>query len=110
MKPVEQNLQLDMSSKVLIKIHTGNLKIVSICDKDLFGKEIEYNGIKIKIKEPFYGGNEYDVEKDIDKIKEIIMESDVINAVGKNSIELLRKLGILKDVHENFIHVQIYFI
>ncbi len=103
-----------MSSKVLIKIHNEYLRIISICDKDLFNKEIEHNGLRIKIKEPFYGGEEYDIEKDLEKIKEILQDFDVINAIGKNSIELLKRLGIIRDVHVKYIkdipHIQVYVI
>jgi len=37
---------------------TGYGLLVSICDKEVFGKEFKEGEVVLKVSEPFYGGDE----------------------------------------------------
>lgn len=70
------------------EINMENGKMIILCDKDLYGKRIEDGEFVIEIND-FYKGKEVnDIE---------IKDFDVILAVGKESIDLLSKKGILDD-------------
>ncbi len=77
-----------------IKIHEkfGN-KIVAICDEELIGKEFEFNGIKIKIKEEFYKG----ILVESSEIEKYLKDFNSLNAFGKNIVEELIKRKIINE-------------
>jgi len=71
------------------KIQSEKGLIVVLCDKDLYGKEFS-EGEAILIINDFYKGEEVN---DVDK--ETLDNAILINAIGKESIEILIKHSII---------------
>ncbi len=47
-----------------LKIHNiDGQKLIAICDKEILGKTIPHNGVKLKIREAFYGKVEYEADE-----------------------------------------------
>jgi hypothetical protein len=63
--------------------------ILILCDKDLYGKEIREGEVVLKINK-FYKGKEV---KDLET--EILEKAYLINAIGKESINILMEKKIL---------------
>ena len=74
--------------KYWIKVHKiGKEVMVALCDENLLGKKLNLGKIRIEINKEFYGGK----IADENEVKEILKDATIINAFGKNSIELLAK-------------------
>jgi len=71
--------------------------IVAICDKELLGKIFENEKFQINVKENFYKGKEADEEEVVRIIRDMIREDATFNIVGKNSITLALKEGIISQ-------------
>lgn len=84
---------------ILVKIHKGSSEIVAICDKELLGKVFSDGKYELKVSEHFYNGEELNE----DKIEKIMKESNNLNIVGENSINLALKLKRIKE--ENIINI-----
>ena len=65
--------------------------VLSLCDKELLGKILSDENMELKISETFYKGDDYKKEM----IEELAKNARNINAVGKESVDLLVKLGIV---------------
>ncbi|MDD5012259.1 MAG: DUF424 family protein [Candidatus Nanoarchaeia archaeon] len=71
--------------------------VVAICDKELLGKKFESGKFQLDVKENFYKGKEAD-EKEVTKIiNNMLGEDATFNIVGKNSIALALKTGIINQ-------------
>lgn len=87
-----------------IKIHYtgeryGNRFVVAVCDEDLIGKTIKDKKYNIKVNESFYKGDIMDEEE----IIKILKDSTNVNLIGKKSIEVGLKAGIISK--ENIITI-----
>ena len=79
---------------MLVKIHKQQGKsIIAICDKELIGQNYEENNLQLDLTSDFYRGE----EKTVEHIADVLRNCDIINLVGKNSIQLGLKEGILTD-------------
>ena len=84
-----------------VKIHkTEDREIVAICDEELIGKKFEDNGLVLDVNETFYKGQKLDDDATL----EIMKKSDILNIVGKKSIELALKNNIISK--ENIIKIK----
>ena len=88
---------------ILINFHSSeHTEILTLCDSDLIGKKL----FNITISNAFYGSSEYN-----EKYSKALKEAKNINALGKQSINLLLKNKIIKqkDVkyYDNIPHVQV---
>lgn len=84
-----------------LKIHKmGHQEVVALCDEELIGKTLEEKKFQLKVSESFYKGEELSEDKIIDVLK---FKSN-INIVGKKSIELALKIGIISK--ENIIKIK----
>ncbi len=85
-------------------------KIVTICDEDLIGKRLNFNGIEIYVNPKFYSGKKMKEEE----IKSVIKDSTVINVLGKKSVSFCLKNGYAKEEDLIYIdgvpHVQIFYL
>ena len=77
-----------MFSARLIKHKDSSM--LNICDKDLLGKTLNRDNFSLKISEEYYA--EKIVEKE--EAMGLLQESDSINMVGKDIIDLSVNLGI----------------
>ena len=92
-----------------VKFHIkGDRTVVAICDEDLIGKTFEDKKACVEITERFYKG-EKKTEKEV---VVILQEATNINIIGKKSIALAIKQGILDKEAVRKIkripHAQIY--
>ncbi len=70
--------------------------IVAICDSELLGKKFESGKFQLDIKESFYGKKELSSEDEVIGImRKMQMEDATFNIVGKNSINVALKAGII---------------
>ncbi len=74
-----------------VKIHKGSTTIVAICDDDLIGKELREGKLCLKISEYFYKGE----KKSEQEVEEIMKTADNLNIVGKRSVAIALRLGII---------------
>ncbi len=86
-------LRDSLSIKMIVKVHkTGDgRKIVAVCDKDLLGKKFEEGKLQLDLASNFYKGD----EKEEEEIIKILNDGNIINFVGKKSINLGLKQGII---------------
>ncbi len=81
--------------------------LLAICDSDLIGKKFEDEKLHLDLTSNFYKGEEMSEEK----ILELIEETYIINAVGKKTIEFLKKNELVQEEHiiliDNIPHAQI---
>jgi len=73
------------------KIQSEKGLIVVLCDKDLYGKEFSEGEVILAIND-FYKGEEVN-----DVNREILDNAILINAIGKESIEILIKHSIITE-------------
>ncbi|MEM0242931.1 MAG: DUF424 family protein [Candidatus Aenigmatarchaeota archaeon] len=79
-----------------IKIHEKfGVKILAICDIDVIDKEFEYRGVKLKVSKDFY------FERTVNQNELLSLISNesfnVINAFGKNVVNLLIEKGLISE-------------
>lgn len=84
--------------KVYVKIHNtgqryGHRFIVAVCDKDIIGKTLKEGRLTMVISERFYKGHLRSDEEVVD----ILKDSTNINIMGKHSIGLALKAGVIKE-------------
>ena len=77
-----------MFSARLIRHKDTNM--LNICDKDLLGKTLNRDNFSLKISEEYYA--EKTIEKE--EAKDLLKQSDNINMVGKEIIDLSVNMGI----------------
>jgi uncharacterized protein len=69
--------------------------VVAICDSELLGKVFESEKFQLNIKESFYKGEEISEEELFNRIYHLSREDATFNVVGKNSINVALKAGII---------------
>ncbi len=81
-----------MVIKVYMKVYdTGYGLLVSICDKEVFGKEFKEGEVVLKVSEPFYGGDEVPIETAL----EYLRNASIANIVGKNIVNAAIEAGLI---------------
>ena len=88
-------------SRIFVKIHKSQDKeIVAVCDEELINKKFEDKDFRLDVSEEFYKGKKMDE----DKILDIMKKAETLNIVGKRSINLALKNGII--IKENVIKIK----
>jgi len=81
---------------MLVKVHRKEHRtIVSVCDRELLGQLIEENGKQLDLRGDFYKGE----ERNVQEIGDIMRNSDGVNLVGKEAIELGLQEGVIEKEH-----------
>ncbi len=80
---------------IVVKFHKGANIVVAICDKNLIGKTISDGLLEIAVSEYFYNGE----EKSEQEVGVIMKNYDNLNIIGKESISLAIRLGIIDKVN-----------
>ena len=75
-------------------------EVIAVCDADLLGKKFTENNLVLDITERFYKGESLPNEE----IIEILKNARNINIVGKESINLALKAGVVEA--ENIIKIK----
>ena len=75
-----------------IKIYeTDESILVTVCDKELIGKTLKGQGLKLEIDEEFYKGEFADDAQ----VQAALLEATTANIVGERSIEIALKCGAI---------------
>lgn len=74
--------------------------VLSLCDTELLGRTLSDDNFEMKISETFYKGEHFGKER----LEELAKNARNINAVGKESVELLIKLKIVEKEHVRFVN------
>jgi len=93
--PAGPNTQLKPRYRMIVKIHKiqDGRRILAICDNDLIGKKFEEGKLQLDLSSDFYNGKERSEEEVI----ELLKGSYIVNIVGKKSIGLMIKLGVVNE-------------
>jgi len=89
---------------MLVKIHSSYRRIVAICDNELLGKKFEEGKKAIEIKESFFKGDEKTEQEIIKIIEDSTGEDATFNIIGKNSVNVAIKSGLIQP--EGIITIQ----
>ena len=81
---------------IMNKRMAGNNYLVCVCDEGLLGKILKENGLKIKVSKGFYGNSKASEEEVINELS----KATIINVLGKESINTLRKVKKIINVTE----------
>lgn len=77
---------------LFIKIHRNqNNTMIAVCDKEVLGKEFEYNGQKIVVSDSFYKGEEK-IKKDV---IELLKSATTANILGEKAVLCAIEAGII---------------
>lgn len=77
---------------MIVKVHhKGTTSIVAVCDSKLHGQKISQDELEIDLSSPYYCGE----EKDEQEAGDLLRNADVINVVGKKSVALALKEGLI---------------
>jgi hypothetical protein len=71
--------------------------VVAVCDSELLGKWFEEGKFQLDIKESFYKGEEVEEEEAIRIMKKMSREDATFNIVGRVSVSLALKAGIILE-------------
>lgn len=69
--------------------------ILAICDSELIGKRFESGKFQLDMKESFYGKEKVSEDEAIKTMKKMQNEDATFNIVGKNSVNIALKEGII---------------
>lgn len=83
--------------KLLVKVHKSYRNVVAICDVELSGKTFEQGNHELKIKEPFFGGDELSEQEALKIIQKQSDEDATFNIVGPNAVKTCLKAGIITE-------------
>lgn len=79
-----------------VKVHVSSRRVVAICDSNLIGKKFEQGMKQLQVTESFYKGEEMPKDDVLTLIKNEFKEGSTFNLVGKDSIKLAVKAGIIE--------------
>jgi hypothetical protein len=85
-------------------MHSSYRNVIAICDSNLIGKTFEEEERSITLNPYFYQGEEKNEQETLEIIEKGAAEDYTFNIVGKQSVSLALKLGIIKE--EGIIHIK----
>ncbi|MCG7848498.1 MAG: DUF424 family protein [ANME-2 cluster archaeon] len=75
-----------------IKIYeTDESILLTVCDRELIGKTLKSNGLKLDIDEEFYKGELADTTQ----VQTALLEATTANIVGERSVDIAIKCGAI---------------
>jgi hypothetical protein len=83
--------------EILLKVHESYRWVVAVCDKDVFGRKLIDGKKALDITGQFFRGKEMTEEEASEEIIRCNNEDATFNFVGKKSVALAKKLGIVTD-------------
>lgn len=89
-------------------VQTAKGKIVAACDLEILGDSYSEDGVKLDIKEDFYGGEEVDLEGVTDALERFF----TANLAGNQLVEALVEAGVVQEEEIETVdgvkHVQLF--
>lgn len=86
-----------MEDGILVRVHESYRLVVAVCDKDVFGEKLVEGNRVLDLSGRFFDGEEMNEEEASLKISRCVDEDATFNIVGSKSIELAKRLGVVKD-------------
>ena len=80
-----------------IKIHESYRKVVAICDSELIGKKFEEGKMQLDIKESFFGGEEIEDDKVVEKLMKLSVDDATFNIVGEKAVGFAVEAGLISE-------------
>lgn len=78
------------SKRCYVKVHRhGSETVLALCDEDLLGKTLTEGRIVLEVRKDFYGGVLIEIEEAVS----LASSATVINAVGKNVLDMLTRIN-----------------
>jgi len=71
--------------------------VIAVCDSNLLGKVFEEDQFQLDLKESFYKGEEVSEKEAVDMLENMLAEDATFNIVGKESVKVALKAGIIKE-------------
>lgn len=81
---------------MLVKTHQSYRVVVSICDKELIGKNFEEGNKQLDLTGEFYKGEEKTEEQVKEIIEDMKTEDATFNIVGEKACKTALGLGLIK--------------
>ena len=81
---------------MLIKVHSSYRNTIAICDPDLLGKKFEEGNKYLDLTTTFFKGEEKSDKEALEIIEKGVYEDYTFNIVGKESIAIALKAGIIQ--------------
>ena len=82
---------------VLVKVHESYRWVVAVCDEDIFGRKLAEGNRVLDVSGVFFDGKAMREEDAENEIVRCSNEDATFNFVGEKSVDLAKKLGIVKD-------------
>lgn len=82
---------------ILVKVHESYRWVVAVCDADVFGRKLVDGKRVLDVSGEFFKGKGMNLEEAREEIVRCAREDATFNFVGKESVELAKSLGIVKD-------------
>jgi hypothetical protein len=82
---------------ILVRVHESYRWVVAVCDSDIFGRKLVDGKRVLDVSGEFFNGKEMSWDEARDEIVRCAREDATFNFVGKESVELAKGLGIVKD-------------
>ena len=82
---------------ILLKIHKSYRWVVAVCDKDIFGRKLVEDEKTLDVSGEFFNGKAMSEEEAIKEIAYCNDEDATFNFVGEKSVEIAKKLGLVKN-------------
>jgi len=82
---------------IVVRVHDSYRWVVAICDKELVGRQLVEGIRSLDLSGNFFKGIEMDEEEVLDEIERCENEDATFNIVGKRSIQIALKAGIISS-------------
>jgi len=86
-----------MGEDILFKVHKSYREVVSVCDKDVFGRKLKEGERCLDMSVKFFEGDAMDEATAYSKMRERALEDATFNVVGEKSVGIALRLGIVKE-------------
>ncbi len=86
-----------MEKEFLFKIHKSYRWVVSICDKNLFGRKLEDEEKQLDLSGKFFDGEEVGIDELAGLIEQCMYEDSTFYIVGEKSIEFVKKINLINS-------------
>lgn len=83
--------------KIFLNIHKSYRWVVAICDEELLDKKLIEENRTLDLTGNFFKGSLMDVSEVESEIIRCVNEDATFNIVGKNSIEVALRMGIILE-------------
>jgi hypothetical protein len=83
--------------EILLKVHESYRWVVAVCDKDVYGSKLVEGNRVLDLTGKFFEGNSMSLGGAEAEIVRCAREDATFNFVGKDSVELARKVGLVKS-------------